>query len=72
MHLITHLLLSNGSGVVFTIIDRFSKYFTFVPCFTSSTALDLASLFYDNIVCKFGMPVKIISNRDSHLLSTFW
>ena len=72
MDLITHLPLSNGFDAVFTIVDRFSKYVTFVPCSTSSTALHLASLFYDNIVCKFGMPAKIISDRDNRFLSTFW
>ena len=72
MDLITHLPLANGFDVVFTIANRFSKYVTFVPCSTSSTALDLVSLFYDNIVCKFGMPAKIVSDRDSWFLSTFW
>ena len=45
---------------------------SFVPYSISSTALDLASLFYDNIVCKFGMPAKIVSDRDSWFISTFW
>lgn len=72
MDLITHLPQSSGSDAVFTIVDRFSKYVTFVPCSTSSSALDLAQLFYDNIVCKFGMPTKIVSDRDSRFLSNFW
>ena len=72
MDLITHLLLSNGFDAVFIIVNRFLKYVTFVPCSISSTALDLASLFYYNIVCKFGMPAKIISDRDSLFLSTSW
>ena len=42
MDLITHLPFSCGHDVVFTIVDRFSKYVTFVPYSTSSTALDLA------------------------------
>ena len=42
MDLITHLPHSCGHDAVFTIVDRFSKYVTFVPCSTSSTALDLA------------------------------
>ena len=71
MDLIIQLPLSNGFNAVFTIISRFSKYITFVPCSISSAALDLASLFYDNIVCKFGMPAKIVSDRDSRFLSTF-
>ena len=72
MDLITHLPLSNGFDAVFTIVNRFSKYVTFVPWSTSSTALDLASLFYENIVCAFEMPIKIVSDRDRRFLSTFW
>ena len=72
MDLITHFPLSNAFDTALTIVNRFSKYVTFVPCSTSSTALDLASLFYDNIVCNFGMPSKIVSDGDSRFLSTFW
>ena len=72
MDLITHLLVSSGSDAVFTIVDRFSKYVTFLPCSTTSIAVDLARLFYDHIVCRFGMPVKIVSDRDSRFLSSFW
>ena len=57
---------------MFTIVDRFSKYVTFIPCSTNSTAVDLASLLYNNIVCKFSILVKIISDRDSRFLSNFW
>ena len=42
MDLITHFPPSCGHDVVFTIVDHFSKYVTFVPCSTSSIALDLA------------------------------
>ena len=71
MDLITHLSLSNSFDIVLTTVDRFSKYVTFVPYSTSSTALDLASLFYKNIVRKIGMLAKLFSNRDSQFLSTF-
>ena len=69
MDLIIHLFLSDGFDAVFTIIDRFSKYVTFIPCSTSSTAVDLAWLFYDHVVCRFNMPVKVVSDRDSRFLS---
>ena len=72
MDLITHLPPSCGHNAVFIIVDCFSKYATFVPCSISSTRLDFAWLFYDNIVCKFGMPVKIVSDRDSRFLFKFW
>ena len=69
MDLITYLPHSCGHDAVFTVVDHFSKYVIFVPCSTSKTALDLAQLFYDNIVYKFGMPVNIFSNIDSRFLS---
>ena len=71
MDLITHLPWFYGYDGVFTIVHRFSKYVAFLPCFTNSTAINLASLFYDNIVCKFGMLVKIVSNWDNRFLSNF-
>ena len=57
---------------MFAIVDRFSKYVTFLACSISSAPIDLASLFYDNLVCKFGIPVKTISGWDSRFLSNFW
>ena len=57
---------------MFTIVDRFSKYVAFLPCSTNGTAVNLASLFYDNIVCKFGMPVKFVSDQDSRFWPNFW
>ena len=42
MDLITYLQPYCGHDVVFTIVDHFSKYITFIPCSTFSTALDLA------------------------------
>ena len=72
MDLIAHLPISEGFDSVFTIVDRFPKYVTFIPCKATCTAPDLARMFYDHIVCKFGMPQKIVSDRDSRFLSKFW
>ena len=72
MDLITHLPTSKGFDLVFTIVDRFSKYVTIIPCKTTCTALDLARIFYNHIVCKFEMPQKIVSDRDSRYLFKFW
>ena len=72
MHFITYLPTSKGFDSVFTIVERFSNYITFIPCKATCTAPDLARLFYANIVCKFGMPKKIVSDRDSRFLFKFW
>ena len=64
MDLITYLPTSEGFDLVFTIVDRFSKYVTFIPCKATCTAPDLARLFYDHIVCKFGMPKNIAKQQE--------
>ena len=73
MDLITHLpLTAKNHDAVFTIVDRFSKFVTFVPCRTEVNAPGLAVLFFKHVVCRYGMPQKIISDRDSRFLSMFW
>ena len=42
MDLITYLPTSEGFDSVFTTIDRFSKYVTFISCKATFTAPDLA------------------------------
>ena len=54
LDLSTHLPKYYRYNTVFTIVDRFSKYVTFLPCTISSTTVDLISYFYDNLVCNFG------------------
>ena len=72
MGLITYLPTFKGFDLVFTIVNRSSKYVTFIPCKSSCTAPDLARMFYNHIVCKFGMPQNIISDKDSRFMSKFW
>ena len=72
MDLITHLPTFEGFNSFFTIVDRFSNYVTSFPCKATCTAPDLAGMFSNHIVCKFGMPQKIVIDRDSRFLSKFW
>ena len=71
MDLITNLPTSERFDLVFTIVDGFSKYVTFIPCKALYTAPELAGIFYDYIVLKFGMPLKIFSDKDSRFMSKF-
>ena len=72
MDLITYLPTYEGFDSVFTIVDRFSKFVTFIPYKPTCTAPDLARIFCEHIVCKFGPPKKIVSDRYSRFLSKFW
>ncbi len=57
---------------IFTIVDRFSRLVRFIPCKSSLTAQDAAILFFEHWICRFGMPQKIISDRDPRFTSVFW
>ena len=73
MDLVTSLPTTpRGFDAIFTIVDRFSKMVRFIPTKTSSSAEEIAKLFFDHYVCKFGMPRKIVSDRDPRFVSRFW
>ena len=58
MDFIIYLSTYEGLGIVFIIIDRFSKYIVFPPCKAICIDPELAGVFYDHIVCKFGITKK--------------
>ena len=53
-----------GFDGIFTIVDRFSRMVKFIPMKSASSAADVARLFFENWLCVFGVPSKIISDRD--------
>ncbi len=73
MDFITHLpATSRGFDTILTVVDRFSKLVHFIPCTTTLDAEATARLLFDNWVCKFGMPQKIVSDREPRFTSMFW
>ncbi len=65
MDFITNLpVTESGNDCMFVIIDTFTKYVSIIPCKTSIGAKEVAKLFFDNIICMFGLPDKIVSDRD--------
>ena len=55
-----------------TIVDRFSRLVKFIPMKTASSAADVARLFFENWLCLYGSPSKIISDRYIRFQSKFW
>jgi Reverse transcriptase (RNA-dependent DNA polymerase)/RNase H-like domain found in reverse transcriptase/Integrase zinc binding domain/Integrase core domain/Retroviral aspartyl protease len=72
MDFITHLPLVAGFDSVLTVVDRLSKMVRFIPTTTTATAKDVAHLVFDNVVCLFGVPIDIVSDRDPKFVSEFW
>ena len=73
MDLITHLpVSSSGNDAVATFVDRFSKLSLFVPVKTAISAAEFAEVFFKTVVTKYGMPARVVSDRDRRFVSMFW
>ena len=72
MDFIVNLPWSNGYNAIFVVVNRLSKRGSFIPCTTGLTAEEFAELFIREIVCKYGLPDSIITDRDPRWTSDFW
>ncbi|GKF08360.1 putative reverse transcriptase domain-containing protein, partial [Tanacetum coccineum] len=63
---------SNGHDTIWVIIDRLTKSAYFIPTRETDRMETLARLYIKEIVSRHGVPISIISNRDSHFTSRFW
>ena len=72
MDLITGLLERRNHNAILTIVDqRCSRATVFLPCNMTITGAGIAQLYFDNVVWWFGIPKKIISDRDPRFISHF-
>jgi len=69
---ITHLPKVGEFEAILVIVDRFSKYATFISAPKLCSAEMTAQLFFKHIVKLWGVPVSIISDRDARFTGTFW
>jgi hypothetical protein len=64
------LSLDNDSLSV--IMDRLVKVAHFVPINTTYTRLQLAELYSSRIACFHGVPMRIVSDRETQVILKFW
>nr|GFB76272.1 putative reverse transcriptase domain-containing protein [Tanacetum cinerariifolium] len=73
MDLITKLpKTTNGYDTIWVIVDRLTKSAHFLPMRENDPMEKLMKLYMKEVVTQHGVPVSIISDRDSRFTSLFW
>nr|GEU47785.1 retrotransposon protein, putative, Ty3-gypsy subclass [Tanacetum cinerariifolium] len=63
---------SSGYDTIWVIVDRLTKSAYFLPMREDYKMDRLARLYLNEIVVRHGVPISIISDRDSRFTSSFW
>ncbi|GJS16262.1 putative reverse transcriptase domain-containing protein [Tanacetum coccineum] len=63
---------SNGHDTIWVIVDRLTKSVHFIPTRETDSMETLTRLYIKEIISRHGVPISIISDRDSHFTSRFW
>ncbi|GJV06532.1 putative reverse transcriptase domain-containing protein [Tanacetum coccineum] len=63
---------SNGHDTIWVIVDRLTKSAHFIPTRETDSMETLTRLYIKEIVSRHGVPISIISDRDSQVTSRFW
>ncbi|GJS07228.1 putative reverse transcriptase domain-containing protein [Tanacetum coccineum] len=62
----------SGYDTIWVILDRLTKLAHFLPMKKTDSMEKLTGLYLKEIVCRHGVPVSIILDRDNHFTSNFW
>ncbi|GJZ95199.1 putative reverse transcriptase domain-containing protein [Tanacetum coccineum] len=62
----------SGYDSIWVIVDRLTKSAHFLPIKKTDSTKKLTQLYLKEVACRHGVPISIISDRDSHFTSRFW
>ena len=63
---------TSGFNSILVVVDKLTKFATFVPTRTTVNEVETAQLIFKHIISKYGIPKQIISDRDSQWSNDFW
>ncbi|GKB16229.1 putative reverse transcriptase domain-containing protein [Tanacetum coccineum] len=61
----------SGYDTIWVIVDRLTKSAHFLPTKKTDSMEKLTQLYLKEVMCRHGVPISIISDRDSHFMSRF-
>eukprot|EP00798_Chlamydomonas_sp_ICE-L_P029418 gene29418-biopygen5345 len=62
----------HGFDVILVVVDRLTKMVKLAACHTTDSAERTANVFHEKVLCDFGIPESIVSDRDVRFTSLFW
>ena len=72
LDLITGLLCSEECDAVLVVIDKLTKFATYLPTSGTMNQQEFAKLFMTKIARRYGLPVGMVADRDPHWAKSFW
>ncbi|MBW0484674.1 hypothetical protein O181_024389 [Austropuccinia psidii MF-1] len=72
MEFITSFPLSTSFDSILVVVEIFSKMMIFFPAYGTITSLELAQIYIKHVFSKHGLPVSIVCDTGSLLVSSFW
>ena len=72
MDFIPELPTSEGFDNVLVIVDKLTKYAIFIPCTVNITEGEMAKIFFEQVISKFGIPWQVITDHDAQWRNDFW
>ncbi|KAI3811062.1 hypothetical protein L1987_20778 [Smallanthus sonchifolius] len=63
---------AKGNDTIWVIVDRLTKSAHLLPIRETSSSERLAEIFIKEVVSRHGMPLSIVSDRDTRFTSRFW
>jgi hypothetical protein len=74
MDFVTDLPESTESAYtgILVVVDRLTKMAIYLPCRKDVDSPELARMFFEEVICKHGVPSNIVTDRGSQFTSRFW
>ena len=60
-----------GNTSIYVFVDKLTKMVRFVPCTATIDSVGAAEIFFNTIVCSYGVPLIVVSDRDPKFTSSF-